>query len=78
MAKLLPVVAILDEDLCVGCGNCVKVCGYNAIEMKENDIAKINMDNCDGCGLCVQVCPNSALILDDKMESLKKRDNFSR
>ena len=78
MAKLPPVVAILDEDLCIGCGNCVKVCGYDAIEMKENSIAKINIDNCDGCGLCVQICPNSALSLEDKMESMKQRDNFSR
>jgi len=77
MAKLPPVVAILDEDLCIGCGNCAKVCGYNAIEMKENDIAKINIDNCDGCGLCVQICPNSALSLVDKMKLIKKGDNFS-
>ena len=78
MAKLPPVVVILDEDLCIGCGNCVKVCGYDAIEMKENSIAKINIDNCDGCGLCVQICPNSALSLEDKIESMKQRDNFSR
>jgi dihydropyrimidine dehydrogenase (NAD+) subunit PreA len=73
MAKLPPVVAILDEDLCIGCGNCVKVCGYNAIEMNENDIAKMNIDNCDGCGLCVQICPSSALSLVDKMELVKNR-----
>ena len=72
MAKLPPVVAILDEDLCVGCGNCVKVCGYDAIEMNEKNIAKMNIDNCDGCGLCVQVCPNSALSLVDKMKLVKK------
>jgi len=72
MAKLPPVVAVLDEDLCIGCGNCVKVCGYNAIEMKENDIAKINIDNCDGCGLCVQICPNDALKLVGKMEFMQK------
>ncbi|GAG89791.1 unnamed protein product, partial [marine sediment metagenome] len=78
MAELPPVVAILDEDLCIGCGNCAKVCGYNAIEMKENDIAKINIDNCDGCGLCVQVCPNSALSLVDKTELIKKRNNFAK
>lgn len=72
MAKLPPVVSILDEDLCIGCGNCIKVCGYNAIEMNENDIAKINIDNCDGCGLCVQICPNSALSLVDKIKLVKK------
>jgi len=78
MAELPPVVAILDEDLCIGCGNCVKVCGYDAVEMKKNDIAKINIDNCDGCGLCVQVCPNSALSLVDKTELIKKRNNFAK
>jgi dihydropyrimidine dehydrogenase (NAD+) subunit PreA len=72
MAKLPPVVSILDEDLCIGCGNCVKVCGYDAIEMRENNIAKTNIDNCDGCGLCVQICPSSALSLIDKMKLIKK------
>lgn len=72
MAKLPRVIPILNEDLCIGCGNCVKVCGYNAIEMKENDIVDINIDNCDGCGLCVQICPNSALSLVDKRKLVKK------
>ena len=78
MAKLPPVVPSLVENLCVGCGNCVKVCGYDAIEMNEDNIAKINIDNCDGCGLCVQICPNDALKLVDKMELIKKRNNFGK
>ena len=72
MAKLPPVVSKVNEDLCIGCGNCIKVCGYEAIEMGDNNIIKIIEDNCDGCGLCVQVCPTSALSLVDKMELLEK------
>jgi len=72
MAKLPPVVSALNEDLCIGCGNCIKVCGYDAIEMGEDNIVKIKNDNCDGCGLCVQVCPTSALSLVDKRELVKE------
>lgn len=67
MAKLPPVVPELEKDLCIGCGNCEKVCGYEAIEMREDSIPNIIIDNCDGCGLCVQICPNRALKLADKV-----------
>jgi len=53
----------LNPDLCIGCANCVKVCGYEALEMQENKKPKIIIENCDGCGLCVQWCPTSALKL---------------
>lgn len=72
MAKLPRVIPSIDEDLCIGCGNCIKVCGYNAIEMQDNNIVDISIDNCDGCGLCVQICPNDALKLVDKKEYIQK------
>lgn len=72
MAKLPPVVSKVNKDLCIGCGNCIKVCGYEAIEMGDNNKVKTIEDNCDGCGLCVQVCPTCALSLVDKMELLEK------
>lgn len=72
MAKLPPVVSVLNKDLCIGCGDCIKVCGYDAIEMGEDNIVNINVNNCDGCGLCVQVCPTSALRLVDTTEVLEE------
>jgi len=43
---------------CLGYGDCVAVCPYNAISIdKEMNVAVIDPDKCIGCGLCVKECP---------------------
>jgi len=60
-----PLIAVVDEDLCSGCGTCVSVCSFNAIELvKEKDgksNAKVIEGLCKGCGSCVGACPSSAM-----------------
>ena len=77
MAKLPPVVSEVDPDLCIGCGNCIKVCGYDAVEMKEDKTVRMLIDNCDGCGLCVQSCPTQAISLIDKAAALAKAETMA-
>lgn len=48
---------------CLGFGDCVKVCPFNAISI-DNGIAKINEDKCTGCGKCVNVCPKKIIKLE--------------
>jgi len=53
----------VDEDLCIGCGMCVKV-GCIALSLEERDgNKKAHVDPllCYGCGVCAQVCPKGAL-----------------
>lgn len=47
-------------EACLGYGDCVRVCGYDAIEIK-NTVAHINPDKCTGCGACVGSCPKSII-----------------
>lgn len=54
-----PVPAVVDPDLCNGCGLCEKVCVYGAARM--NGKAVIDAGTCTGCGLCVSVCPTEAI-----------------
>jgi heterodisulfide reductase subunit A len=60
-----PLVSVVDEDLCSGCGTCVSVCSFDAIELlKQEDgkyKAKVNEALCKGCGACVGTCPSGAM-----------------
>ena len=53
---------IVDEDLCVVCGDCLDRCQFNALELGDTSLL-IDSNSCVGCGLCVPVCPEEALIL---------------
>lgn len=54
-------IAEVDEDLCVGCGICIKICPYNAISKDKNGIAHVTEASCKGCGLCGATCPENAI-----------------
>ena len=49
----------VDENLCVSCGCCIKVCPKDAIEVKNGMYALINEKLCIGCGKCVVEYPAS-------------------
>ena len=52
------------EDRCVGCGACVEVCAYNAIELDtESHLAVVNEALCKGCGACAATCRSAAIDL---------------
>jgi len=54
--------AFVDEEVCNGCGQCVSICAYGAIELDEkSDIAKVNEALCKGCGACAVTCPSKAI-----------------
>ncbi len=45
---------------CIGYGDCVKVCPYDAIHICDG-VARINPLACRACKQCVKVCPNSLI-----------------
>ena len=65
--------SIIDEELCISCGNCVEKCPVKAIDME--DIAIVNRDLCLGCGLFASVCSEGAINLkprDDAVEPFNR------
>ena len=54
--------AVIDPDLCIGCGTCQKHCRFDAV-VEKNDIFSINEYACEGCGVCTYVCPQEAVRL---------------
>jgi len=47
----------------MGCHRCEKLCEYQAIQVKENEIAVVDGLKCKGCGVCVTSCPARAIDL---------------
>jgi heterodisulfide reductase subunit A len=63
--ELEPYVAKIDEELCSGCGVCLNLCPYNALERDPaTGLSKVVEELCQGCGACVAGCPSNALDLD--------------
>lgn len=52
------------HDKCTLCGECVKECPFEAMEIKDGKLS-IN-ESCTLCGLCVKVCPVEALLKEEK------------
>ena len=55
------ITAFVNEDLCTGCGTCINLCPYNAIQKDDRGVAKVNDVLCKGCGVCAASCPERAI-----------------
>jgi len=57
-----PVIAQVNADVCAGCGTCVAICAYKAIELDpKKRVALVNEAICEGCGACAASCPSGAM-----------------
>lgn len=45
---------------CLGFGDCVKNCEYNALHMVDG-LPAVDYDKCTGCGVCVKACPRNLI-----------------
>lgn len=52
---------------CLGCGDCVRACKFDAIKIDtKQGIAVIDEEKCVGCGACVAMCPRNLIELRNK------------
>ncbi len=49
--------AQINPDLCTGCGTCLPLCRFGAI----NERFEVDPIRCEGCGVCVDFCPVQAI-----------------
>ena len=60
---------------CLGMGDCVAVCKFDAIYMdKETGLPVVIDDKCTACGACVKACPN--IIIELRKKNKKDRKIF--
>jgi electron transport complex protein RnfB len=58
-----PKLAIVAEDLCIGCCRCLKSCPTDAILGAPKQIHNVLKEACTGCAACVEHCPTEALAM---------------
>lgn len=64
----------VNEETCIGCGKCARVCPIFAISVKEETTqaeggkkrkwARVDTEICLGCGVCARNCPTRAIELE--------------
>lgn len=61
------ITAVVNPDVCRGCGRCEEVCEFKAIELVEAAPkvlnARVNEISCKGCGTCSVTCPTGAITM---------------
>jgi len=50
-------VAVIDEQLCIGCTLCIEACPFDAIVGAAQLMHTVIARECTGCALCLPPCP---------------------
>ena len=56
-----PKIAVIAEEICIGCCRCIKECPTDAIVGAAKQIHAVMREACTGCGNCVDRCPTEAV-----------------
>lgn len=52
---------IVDNDKCIGCGECVDICPVEVYELQDEKSVPVNAEECVGCESCIEVCEHEAI-----------------
>jgi electron transport complex protein RnfB len=48
---------------CIGLGDCVQVCRFDAMVIGDSGIVEIDHQKCTGCAVCIDACPKHVLAM---------------
>jgi len=58
-----PLVAVIDEAVCIGCTKCIQACPVDAIVGAAKRMHTVVAAECTGCELCLPPCPVDCIAL---------------
>ncbi len=65
-----PLIANIEESLCVGCTKCQKACPTDAIVGANGQIHVVLSEACTGCKRCHDICPESCIAMETMPDTL--------
>jgi electron transport complex protein RnfB len=63
-------VAVIDENLCIGCTLCIQACPVDAILGAARHMHTVIASECTGCELCIAPCPVDCIRMEPIKETL--------
>lgn len=61
-------VAVIDENICIGCVMCIKACPTDAIVGAAKVMHTVIERDCTGCELCLEPCPVDCIDMVDQIQ----------
>lgn len=65
-----PRVALIDEEICIGCTLCIQACPVDAIVGAPKLMHTVIASECTGCDLCLPPCPVDCIDMVERPASL--------
>jgi electron transport complex protein RnfB len=69
-----PVVAVIDESICIGCTLCIQACPVDAIVGTGRMMHTVIESECTGCELCIPPCPVDCIDLVENRDPTPPRE----
>jgi MinD superfamily P-loop ATPase len=60
--------AVISQEKCTNCGECVGICRFDAIVMSDGKLNfTVDPVSCEGCGVCEHICLRNAIHMEDNI-----------
>lgn len=66
----IPLVALIDEQTCIGCTLCIQACPVDAILGSAKHMHTVIADECTGCELCLPPCPVDCIVMKPAQQTI--------